>query len=112
MTTRPVELIDEEEYENSGRSDEFSDDSSDYDGENAEFPIILILSTGIWTILYAVFSFGFDMDPDSCIVSNKDDLISGHIPFVDSDNLKDPNTTDVAVRFKFFFDAAFFCSCA
>ena len=66
---------------------------------------------GLWTCLFAVFSFGFDMDPDSCIVSNKDDLIAERIPFVDKDDPDDPSTIDVAVRFRFFFTMAFFMSC-
>jgi len=68
-------------------------------------------------MLFAVFSFGFDTDPDTCVVSNKDDLIAVRIPYVDSDmtiNTDQENPQDkidVAVRFKFFFDACFLLSC-
>ena len=50
------------------------------DEEDKDFPIIMILMKGLWACLFAVFSFGFDMDPDSCVVSNKDDLFSERIP--------------------------------
>ena len=66
MASGAVELRDEEEL-----SEKLSFDSDSDDEEDSDFPILLILTTGLWTILFAVFSFGFDTDPDSCIVSNK-----------------------------------------
>ena len=72
---------------------------------------MLLLTTGLWTMLYAVFSFGFVMDPETCQVSNKDDLIPVHFPLVDSESVNDPHQVDVAERFKFFFDTAFMLSC-
>ena len=104
MSTNPVELRDEEEPE------EKLSASSDDEEEDGDFPLLLILTTGLWTILFAIFSFGFDTDPDTCIVSNKDDLV-GRIAWVDKEDPDNPNTVDVAVRFKFFFDVAFIVSC-
>ena len=52
------ELKDEEKGEN---SDVYSE--SDYDSEeeiDEDFPIILLLTSGIWTIIFSVFAFGFD----------------------------------------------------
>ena len=76
MASNPVELRDEEEL------DDKLSVSSDDEEDDSDFPMLLILTTGLWTILFAVFSFGFDTDPDSCVVSNKDDWIS-RIPWVD-----------------------------
>ena len=76
MASNPVELRDEEEL------DDKLSVSSDDEEDDSDFPMLLILTTGLWTILFAVFSFGFDTDPDSCVVSNKDDWI-GRIPWVD-----------------------------
>ena len=67
----------------------------------------VILFTGLWVILFGVFSFGFDMDPDSCIVSNEKDLIADHIPWIDYVDQDNPSAVDVGVRFRFFFDCAF-----
>ena len=67
----------------------------------------VILFTGLWTILFAIFSFGFDMDPDSCIVSNEKDLIAEHIPWIDYVDADNPSAVDVGVRFRFFFNFAF-----
>ena len=77
------ELKDEEKGEN---SDVYSD--SDYDSEeeiDEDFPIILLLTSGIWTIIFSVFAFGFDQDPDQCFADNGDDLLPYRIPFVDTD---------------------------
>ena len=49
--------------------DDLSQDSDEE--EQTDFPVVMILMTGLWTMLYAVFSFGFNVDPSSCIVSNK-----------------------------------------
>ena len=67
----------------------------------------VILFTGLWTILFAIFTFGFDMDPDSCIVSNEKDLIAEHIPWIDYVDADNPSAVDVGVRFRFFFNFAF-----
>ena len=68
--------------------------------------------TGVWTIIYAVFSFGFDSDPEQCVVSNKKDLIATRFAYVDSEDFDsdNPDMIDVAVRFKFFFNYAFILS--
>ena len=63
MATNPVELRDEEVFDNKSAS-------SDDEEEDKDFPLLLILTTGLWTILFGVFSFGFDTDPESCVVSN------------------------------------------
>ena len=59
------------------RDEELSDDLSEFsdEEEQIDFPVVLILVTGLWTLLYAVFSFGFDTDPETCVVSNQKDLI-------------------------------------
>ena len=75
--------------------------------DDRDFPVAVILFTGLWTILFAIFTFGFDMDPDSCIVSNENDLIAEHIPFIDYVDPDNPSAVDVGVRFKFFFNCAF-----
>ena len=103
MESNPVEFKDEEEF------DENLSASSDDEEDDSDFPILLILTTGLWTILFAVFSFGFDTDPDSCVVSNEDDWI-GRLP-MDKEDPSDPKTVDVAIRFRFFFDAAFLLCC-
>ena len=104
MASNPVELRDEEEF------DEKQSASSDEEEDDSDFPMLLILTTGLWTILFAVFSFGFDTDPDSCVVSNKDDWVD-RIPWVDESQPSDQESVDVAIRFRFFFDAAFLISC-
>ena len=103
MATGAIEFKDEDEL-----SDKLSEDSDDE--EDSDFPVLLILTTGIWTILFAVFTFGFDTDPDSCVVSNKEDLI-GRMPYVDIENPTNPATIDVATRFRFFFNTAFMICC-
>lgn len=103
-----TELKDEEDQQMD--SDILSASSDEED--DVDFPIFLILTTGLWCMLYAVFSFGFANDPDTCVVSNKDDLIAVQIPVVDdSETIKDKDSVDVAARFKFFFDSAFLISC-
>ena len=98
----------DEESESGMESHSFS---SEEEEDDKDFPIIMILFAGLWTCLFAVFALGFDMDPDSCVVSNKYDLIAARIPFVDKEDPEDPSTIDVAVRFRFFFNMAFFMSC-
>ena len=82
------ELKDEDDIEMAGdKSDgnnSFESDDSD-DEEIKDFPIETILFAGLWAVLFGVFSFGFDMDPDTCIVSNKDDLIPFRFPLVDAE---------------------------
>lgn len=93
------------------------DDSDDYDGTGAKtIPMLVILTAAMWTMIFAVFSFGFDTDPSNCIVSNKNDLIAVQIPYVDADmtnsEYENPeDKIDVAIRFKFFFDVCFNLSC-
>ena len=82
-------------------------EESDEGEDDKDFPVFVILFTGLWTILFAIFSFGFDMDPDSCIVSNEKDLIPEHIPWIDYTDADNPTAVDVGVRFRFFFDCAF-----
>ena len=94
------------------KDEELDEDESEYsdEEEQGDFPVVLILSTGLWTVVYAVFSFGFDTDPDSCIVSYKNDLIPYRFPFVDTTE-ESPDNVDVKERFQFFFNCAFFLSC-
>ena len=71
------ELKDEEDQvgaPDKGADSSFMSDDSD-DEEIRDFPLVLILFAGLWAVLFGIFSFGFDMDPDTCIVSNKDDFI-------------------------------------
>ena len=103
MSSAHVEMKDEEEL-----SENVSSDDEEEDGD---FPILLILTTGLWCILFSVFSFGFDTDPDNCVVSSKDDFINARFPYIDMESPTDPDTIDVATRFRFFFDAAFMLSC-
>ena len=89
-------------------------DSSD-DDRSLDFPAVLIVTTGLWTVIFAVFSFGFDTDPEQCLASNKDDLLPYRLPLVDQDvdeGAEDrSDIVDVAQRFKFFFNTAFLLSC-
>ena len=61
-----TELRDEESSEQQSHNS-FEDSEEE---EDLEFPILTTLVAGLWTCLFAVFTFGFDMDPDSCVVSN------------------------------------------
>ena len=97
-------------------------DSSDEEIDQ-DFPIILLLTSGLWMIVFSVFAFGFDMDPDSCMADNKKDLLPYRIPFVDAEiekatgdsdspsststNPQSESAIDVADRFRFFFQANF-----
>ena len=91
-------------------------------------PILLILTTGLWCIIFSVFAFGFDTDPETCLADNKNDILPYRFPFIDeqieadtsSDYSmdisgpapdKNPDIVDVAVRFKFFFYTGFLLSC-
>ena len=78
------ELKDEEMDEG---SDVYSD-SSDGD-EESNIPIIVLLTTGLWTIIFALFAFGFDQDPDQCYADNQKDLFPYRIPFIDDEQTQD-----------------------
>ena len=79
-------------------------------GKNTKVSLYILLMTGLWTLIYAVFSFGFETDPEACVVSNKKDLVATRFSFVDSENAENADQIDVAERFKFFFDNAFILS--
>ena len=61
MATTHEELKDEELSEHL---------SSDDEEDDSDFPILLILTTGLWCILFSVFALGFDTDPDTCVVDS------------------------------------------
>ena len=81
------ELKDEEDAKSN--FSESSDEEIDED-----FPIILLITSGLWMIVFSVFAFGFDMDPDSCMADNKKDLIPYRIPFIDFEIVKAPADAD------------------
>ena len=67
----------------------------------------LLLASTFFAGLYGFFNYGYADDPDTCLASNKDDIIA-NFPMIDSE--RTDGQVDVAERYHFFFSFAFYLS--
>ena len=86
-------------------------DLENYELGYSRYPLGLVLSSAFFAGLYGFFAFGYADDPETCLSSNKDDLIS-NFPMIDSSQTDAQGKVDVAARFRFFFLSAFYISIA